>query len=88
MYLILFLDKTTFDVVNHPLDTPQNMENFIYQELGKDIQCWRAMIEESKRGEIILETDYSKETGVTELARRYLSCTMVQELLTHSNTTH
>lgn len=45
------------------------------------------MVEQSKGGEIILETDYSKGTGVTELARRYLSRTMVQELLTHSNTT-
>ena len=35
--LIYFLDKTTFDVVHHPLDTPEDMENFIHQELGKDI---------------------------------------------------
>lgn len=36
MYLVLFSDKTTFDAVNHPLDTPQDVENFIHQELGKD----------------------------------------------------
>ena len=57
MYLISFLDKTTFGVVNHPLDTPEDMENFIHQELGKDIRGWRAMVEESKGGEIISETD-------------------------------
>ena len=66
---------------------PEDMENFIHQELGKDIWGWRAIVEESKGEKIILETNYSKGTGVTKLARRYLSHTTVQELLTHFNIT-
>ena len=62
------------------------MEDFIHQELGKNIQGWRAMIKNFKGGEIILGTDHSKGTDITELARRYLIHTMVQELLTHFNT--
>lgn len=76
------LDRVTFDLVDRPIITSNDLKEFIDKDLGSCIRSWTEYKATANGGDIYLATNFNLRQGViTELAIDYLRHTLVKDMM-------